>query len=112
MIRWLALVALVMATTGCATQAQFLDSKQAAATETALTRARFEMNCPQATGTVLSREAIQPLVMAPMAGVGGVQRAEYTIGVAGCNHRATYVVICPDTSASCFAAGDRGIIRQ
>jgi ligand-binding SRPBCC domain-containing protein len=43
---------------GCQTTAQFLDSKQNAAVDTAVKGGRFEMNCPEATGTVLSREAV------------------------------------------------------
>ena len=33
------------------------------------------------------------------------QRAEYTIGVAGCGKRTTFVVICPDGGEGCFGAG-------
>ena len=98
------LTALITALTvvGCASQSQFLDSKQAMAMQTALNRARFEMQCPDATGTVLSREVVQPAYQGPR--VGGVQRAEYTIGVSGCGQRTTSVVICPDGGEGCFAA--------
>lgn len=42
----------------------------------------------------------------------GVYRLEYTIGVSGCNQRATYLVICPEDGSGCFAAGARNeIIR-
>jgi hypothetical protein len=42
------------------------------------------MNCPEATGTVLSREFIQaPGGMV----VRGVDRAQYTIGITGCGQR-------------------------
>jgi hypothetical protein len=34
------------------------------------------------------------------------QRAEYTIGVAGCNQRATYLVICAE-GGGCVAGGGR-----
>ena len=45
-----------------------------------LKRAQFEMNCPQATATVLSKQTIEP----PMGALrfGGIERAEFTIGVA------------------------------
>jgi len=91
---------------GCATDKQFLDSKQAAAVQTAENRARFEMNCKEAAGTVLSRTIVQPAVMAPR--YGGIDRAEYTVGVAGCGKRETYVVACPDGGDGCFAADGRG----
>jgi hypothetical protein len=41
--------------------------------------------------------------------VGGLERVEYTVGVAGCNQRTTYVVLCQVGSDTCFAAhpGDR-----
>ena len=38
----------------------------------------FEMNCPEAKPTVISREVIQPALQGPF--VNGSQRAEYTIG--------------------------------
>jgi hypothetical protein len=41
------------------------------------------MNCPQATGTVLSSNLLQPLVW------NGLERAEYTVGVEGCGQRRT-----------------------
>ncbi len=55
------------------------------ATDFALKRARFEMNCPEATATVLSKQTIEP----PMNAMrfGAVERAEFTIGVAGCGKR-------------------------
>src|SRR5574337_1498929 len=96
---WLSLVVLIVA--GCATPGQFLDSKQGMAVDTALQRGRFELNCPEATGTVLSREVVQP-PGGPYA--YGVQRAEFTVGVAGCGQRKTFVVVCPDESTGCFAA--------
>jgi hypothetical protein len=33
---------------GCASQSDFLDSKQSVAVDTAMSRAKFEMNCPAA----------------------------------------------------------------
>jgi hypothetical protein len=99
-----ALLAL-LAGAGCASQAQFLDSKQPMALQTAVSRARFDMNCPEATGTVLSREVTQPPLEGPR--MGGIQRAEFTIGVSGCGNRTTLVVICPEGGEGCFAAGGR-----
>jgi len=38
---------------------------------------------------------------------GGEERAEYTIGVTGCDKRSVYVVICPQGSTNCFAGAGR-----
>ena len=86
---------------GCQSPAQTLAADQATATQTAVRRGQFEMNCPQATGTVLSSNLLQPVVW------GGLERAEYTIGVEGCGQRRTYVVICQVDSPACFAAAGR-----
>jgi len=106
----LLLLVIAVAGTGCASQAQFLDGKQAMAMQTALSRAQFEMNCPAATGTVLSREVVQPAVQGPL--VVGLQRAEFTVGVAGCGKRTTLVVICPDEGDGCFATGPGRFVRD
>jgi hypothetical protein len=96
--------------TGCASQAQFLDGRQAMAMQTAVTRGQFEMNCATATGTILSREVIQPAIQAPA--LGGLQRAEYTVGVSGCGKRTTFVVVCPEEGDGCFAAGPGRFMRE
>lgn len=92
---------------GCQTQQQVMDASQPQALSVATRRAQFEMNCPAATGQVLSREQVPPVLQ-----FRGVYRLEYTIGVSGCNQRATYLVICPEDGSGCFAAGARNeIIR-
>jgi outer membrane lipoprotein SlyB len=98
----LALMA-VLSAAGCASQAEFLNNNQFSATQTAVSRAQFEMNCQQVTPTIISREVVQPALQGPW--VNGIQRAEYTVGVAGCGKRTTYVVICPQYGDGCFAAG-------
>jgi len=95
--------AILLFVAGCATQSQFLVSRQPTAIETALLRGRFDLNCPTATAVVLSSDYIQPVVTGPWVG-GGITRAEYTVGVEGCNQRRTYVVMCQDTTSTCFAA--------
>ena len=92
--------------TGCASQSQMLNNDQDTAIQTAVKRGQFEMNCPGATGTVLSRDFIQPALQGPW--ISGPQRTEYTIGVSGCNKRVTYLVICQVWSEGCFAAGRPG----
>jgi hypothetical protein len=95
---------------GCASGPPFIDQMQPEAVSMAVRRGQFEMNCPSATGEVLSRETIQPVVMNPR--FGGTVRAEYTVGVAGCSKRMTYVVICPQDGSSCFAAGALDSVRS
>ena len=95
-----------VAVAGCATQSQMLDNKQSIALQTALTRAKFDMNCPTASAEVLSREVTQPAVQGPM--LAGEQRAEYTIGVEGCGKRTTMLVLCPQGGDSCFAGDSSG----
>jgi hypothetical protein len=94
---------------GCTSNKQFLSTNQQAAEQTALERGRFELNCPEATSTILSREVVEPVVMGPR--MIGVARAEYTIGVSGCGKRATFVVVCPEGGDGCFAAGPGSFIR-
>jgi hypothetical protein len=87
---------------GCVSQSQMIQAKQSTAVETALQRGRFDLNCPAATGTVLSSDFIQPAVQGPW--VGGLNRVEYTVGVEGCGQRRVYVVLCQTETATCFAA--------
>ena len=92
----------IAAITGCQSTGQQLDQQQQQAVDTALQRARFDMNCPAATGSVLSRKMIEPESVR-----FGVQRAEYTVGIEGCGQRTTMVVVCPQDNSGCFAGGPR-----
>jgi hypothetical protein len=95
----------VFATVGCQTQQDMLQSSQGMAVQTAVNRARFDMNCSSATGQVLSTNVSQPSIQGPLGGTAyGVQRLEYTVGVRGCGRRRTYIVVCPQGGAGCFAA--------
>jgi hypothetical protein len=89
---------------GCQTTDQVLATTEPMALDTALKRGRFEMGCPEATGTVLSRQAIDPVVRNPRW--GGPERYEYTIGIEGCGKRDTQIVICPE-GGGCFSAQGR-----
>jgi len=100
--RPLAVIAATVLSAGCATQQKMLQEKQPVAIESALARGRFDLNCPGATGTVLSSDYIAPAVQGPW--VYGMQRTEYTIGVEGCGQRRVYVVLCQVGTATCFAA--------
>jgi hypothetical protein len=112
MKRWklLAVAGAVALTAACATEQQQLDAKQDTAMHTALDRGRFDLDCPAATGTVLSRDFIQPAIQGPW--VSGLERVEYTIGVAGCGKRTTYVVICQEGTDTCFAANPDSRFRK
>lgn len=104
--RKLTLIAGVMLAGGCASQPSFLDSKQPMAVDTALARGKFDLNCPAAQGSVLSRQFIQAPMAGPRMGAMGVDRAEYTVGVQGCTQRGTYIVVCSQGTEGCIA-GDR-----
>jgi hypothetical protein len=106
----LALCAAVGIVTACASQKQIIASKQSTAVQAALERGRFDLNCPTATGTVLSSDYIQPAIQGPW--VGGLQRVEYTVGVEGCNQRMTLVVLCQVGTDTCFAANPRERFQQ
>jgi len=99
----LSIVAGVLAlVAGCQTTQQMLDAQQPTAMDTALRRGRFDLNCPDATGVLLSDDFIQPAIQGPW--VMGIERMEYTIGVEGCGRRTTVVVMCQEGSSTCFAA--------
>jgi len=91
--------ALILA--GCQSQGQILASEEGVATQTAVRRGQFELGCPEATGTILSSNMLQPVLW------GGEERAEYTVGVEGCGQRQTIVVVCPQDGSGCFAGGPR-----
>ena len=92
----------VLAVVGCASDQELLANQQSMAIQTALSRGKFELDCPAATGTVLSQETVQPVVRGPL--VGGMERVQYTVGVAGCDQRKSYLVICEVGGSGCFAA--------
>jgi hypothetical protein len=69
------------------------------------------MNCPTATGSVLSSDYIQPAIQGPW--LNGLQRVEDTIGVEGCNKREVCVVLCQVGTDTCFAANpNRNYVLQ
>jgi len=105
-----AVIVAAIVAAGCQTQAQLVDSMEPDAVHVAQRRGAFEMNCPAATASVLSKEMIQSPIMNPR--FAPPQRAEYTVGVAGCGQRSTYMVVCADGGTGCIAAGSRNVIRQ
>jgi len=103
-LRMLLPIAALAAASGCNTT-PLTTQLQPMAVQYALQRARFEMNCPSATAQVLSSENVQPVLNGPM--MMGNERAQYTIGVTGCDKRSEMVVICAQGSGGCFAAEGR-----
>ena len=102
MAKRMTMLILLAGAVGCATESNLLKSKEPIATQTALTRGRFEMNCPTATAVILSEDYIQPPQR--MWGAYGITRTEYTVGIEGCDKKDVYVVLCQEGSDSCFAA--------
>jgi hypothetical protein len=91
-------LALILALAGCQSTDQLLAGGDAAAIRTAEARARSEMSCPAATGSVLSSRNVITEDMRR-----AIDRAEYTVGVSGCGQRAVYVVACPLGDPNCVA---------
>jgi len=89
------LVALIVS--ACASGPPFVDTMQPKAMSMAESQARFALDCPQATGSVLHSEELQPLAF------GGPVRAQYSIGVAGCNRRTIVQILCSENNNQCVA---------
>jgi hypothetical protein len=105
----LSTVAVAVLFCGCQSQQQMVDEMQADATQVAKQRGKFELNCPTATAQVLSKELIQSEVVNPRW--APPQRAQYTLGVSGCDKRATYLVVCAEGGTGCVAAGAQNVIQ-
>ena len=90
---------------GCMSDSQFLAKRQPIAIQAAVSRGQFELNCPNATGEVLSQEVAQPALQGPR--VQGEERGLFTIGVAGCGQRRVYQVLCPMGGDNCTALEGR-----
>jgi hypothetical protein len=104
-VRNTAALAVIIALAACQSPTQTLDAEANAATQAALARGQFDLSCPAATATVLSRNLINPVLNGPM--MNGVQRAEYTIGVSGCGQKKVYISVCQIGSVSCITATGR-----
>jgi hypothetical protein len=93
--------------TGCSSTASRLDEFQQSAVDAALQRARLELNCPEATGTVLSRREIEPQwkqSSSPVSIQVGYSRAEYTIAIEGCGRQTRMTVVCDEGGSGCVAS--------
>jgi hypothetical protein len=109
----LAALTLPMVISACVTESQFLAQNAPSALNTALARGRFELNCPQASGTVLSQKVtyINGLGVG-MGGGGGYEWTEYTIGVRGCGKSAVFETMCRDQDNCNAFAGNGQIIQN
>ncbi|HSN23678.1 MAG TPA: hypothetical protein VLS45_05860 [Methylomicrobium sp.] len=108
----LAALALPIILSACVTESQFLAQNAPSALNTALARGRFELNCPQASGTVLSQKVTYINGMGiGMGGGGGYEWTEYTIGVRGCGKSAVYETMCRDPD-NCNSFANTGQIIQ
>src|SRR5512137_1610598 len=108
----LAVLALPIILSACVTESQFLAQNAPSALNTALARGRFELNCPQASGTVLSQKVTYINGMGiGMAGGGGYEWTEYTIGVRGCGKSAVYETMCRDPD-NCNSFANTGNVLQ
>lgn len=107
----LAGLALPLILSACATEAEFLAQNAPSALNTALSRGRFELNCPQATGTVLSQKVTYINGLGMGMGGGGYEWTEYTIGVRGCGKQAVYETMCRDQD-NCNSFAQTGRILE
>ena len=106
----MAALVLPLIISACQTEAQFLAQNAPSALNTALARGRFELNCPQASGTVLSKK-VAYINGIGMGGGGGYEWTEYTIGVRGCGKSAVYETMCRDQD-NCNAFANTGRILE
>lgn len=104
--RPLLILSALLTVAGCQSQGQIIASDQELAIQAAVRRGQFELSCPAATGSVLSNNMLQPVLW------GGEERAEYTVGITGCDKRTVYVVICPLSSTGCFAGVGRAADQE
>lgn len=95
--RYAPALAAVLLAGGCASGPPFVDAMQPKALSMAENQGQFALNCPNATGSVLDRQELQPLVF------GGPLRAKYSIGVAGCDKRTIVQVLCSENNNQCVA---------
>ncbi|MFV3303727.1 hypothetical protein ACNFBT_00430 [Pseudomonas sp. NY15181] len=102
------LLAVLMASAllgGCMNDQQFLAQNQSAAIDATVSRAKFELNCPDVTASVLSSKVTQ-VQFANMN-----NRTEYTIGARGCGRQAVYITYCLDPS-TCNAISDTARVTE
>ena len=101
-VRIVGVVGLLAITASCAmTESQFVASRKEEAMRTAMATGRASMECPQAGGTLLSTDVTQPGSYGAGAWEHSMQKAEYTVAIAGCGKTETSVVLCPRDGTGC-----------
>jgi hypothetical protein len=86
---------------GCASQS-VTSATRPVAIESAETRARYDLQCPDAKGTVVASKVIPPATAPkPLGGRDTYQHAEFSVGIAGCGEARTIPVTCSQED-SCF----------
>jgi hypothetical protein len=94
-------IALSLGLSACASGPPFVDQMEPQATAIAVKRGQFDLECPAATGQVLNRQQLEPLLM------GGPTRASYTIGVSGCGKQMSLAVLCSENNNQCVEGEGR-----
>ena len=92
----------VLAMMGCSNvQAQWLDTLQPTAMQTAANQGQAEMSCPTVTPTLMSRQmAHLPGYYAPWH----MQLTQYTVNLEGCGKKQLYYILCPLDGTACYPA--------
>ncbi len=72
------------------------------ALQTAESRARFELNCPNVEASVLSQKVVQ---------AWRFEGTEYTVGVRGCGRQGVYITYCRDET-DCYAISQTGRVGE
>jgi hypothetical protein len=98
-LRNAALACLLLLAGGCV---NILTQNAPSALQTAESRARFELNCPNVQASILSQKIVQGWRF---------DGAEYTVGVRGCDRQAVYVTFCRDPQ-DCNALSQTGRISD
>ena len=97
---------LLLALAGCQSTQDWMKSMEPIALRAGENRGRFELDCPTAAASILNEQDVAPEIRAVR--FSAPDRAVFTVGIQGCNKRATYVVVCPhDGTNNCFAADGR-----
>ena len=107
-------IAALAALAGCAAQAPqtptgyppspAIRAKEPIAMDAALKRARADLDCPAATGKLLSAQRLKPNFPGPR--VQSPERGEFSIEASGCGKRQVLLVICAEDSTDCYVGGD------
>ncbi|WP_152225858.1 hypothetical protein [Pseudomonas sp. SCB32] len=99
------LCAFAAAVSGCMTDQEFLAQNQNAAINATVSRAKFELDCPDVSASVLSSKVTQVQI------AYANNRTEYTIGARGCGRQAVYITYCLDPN-TCNAISDTARISK